>query len=239
MTLSLTQFLTATIISFDRYIITRPKWGKYRNRALYAKVLLVAFFLSLIWSLAPAIGYGKYSRFHKDLFCSLDWRQGNIDPNSRDVSTRYIAFLTLTCLLFIVMPVCIASSFYYSIIDHVDRLNRAEDANAQLACEWAPKNHIAKVGLGCLAVSVVPSFAYSVVCLNPPVRSDQDSIHFLAVPLIISRVSALLNPIFYIWMNPEIVPVEEYFRKKFVKAPPPPKTYHTINLVGNLLRLIY
>ncbi|KHJ80966.1 hypothetical protein OESDEN_19353, partial [Oesophagostomum dentatum] len=120
-----------------------------------------------------------------------------------DAAHHYIAFLTATCLIFFLIPVCIASSFYYSIIDHVDRLanseTREENGNSATdCCTWAPKGNVAKVGLGCLLASTLPFLAYSIVCLNP-MKSDFNNVSYVVVPVIISRFSPLLNPVFYIW----------------------------------------
>ncbi|ULU05277.1 hypothetical protein L3Y34_017766 [Caenorhabditis briggsae] len=237
MTLSLVEVLLACMIAFDRYIVTiTPKWGKWRCHSNYFKIIFFAAIIVGFWSFVPTAGYGKYSTFHDDMFCSIDWRQGNIEPESeqsRLSAHRYIAFLTATCLVFFLIPVCIASSLYYSIIDHVDSQNSSE---VQLengvpkpeVCTWAPRNHVAKVGLGCLLVSVLPFFAYSVVCLNP-MKSDFHQIHYIVVPVIISRVSTLLNPIFYVWLNPEIIPINEFIAKRAKPRPQRP-LYHTINL---------
>uniref|UniRef100_A0A1I7X3S0 G_PROTEIN_RECEP_F1_2 domain-containing protein n=1 Tax=Heterorhabditis bacteriophora TaxID=37862 RepID=A0A1I7X3S0_HETBA len=157
---------------------------------------------------------------------------------SREEAHRYIGFLTATCLIFFLIPVCIASSFYYSIIDHVDRQNSTETREEMggvvpNCCTWAPKNHVAKVGLGCLLVSTVPYLAYSIVCLNP-MKSDFLNISYIVVPVILSRVTTLLNPLLYIWLNPDIVPIDEYVSKRLTRRRPPPKTYHTINLIADV-----
>ncbi|CAI5442138.1 unnamed protein product [Caenorhabditis angaria] len=244
MILSLSEILLACVIAFDRYIVTcAPKWGKWRCHSNYFKLITFGFLAVLIWSFVPILGYGKYSTFHNNQFCSIDWRQGNIDTNSEESrisAHRYIAFLTATCLVFFLIPVCIASSLYYSIIDHVDRQNSMDmlrdgpDAgNKEDTCTWAVKGHVAKIGLGCLLVSVVPFFGYSVVCLNP-MRSDFKSISFIVVPVILSRISTMFNPIFYIWLNPEIVPINELIAKCAPKPKPPRQLYHTINLIADV-----
>uniref|UniRef100_A0A183FMD7 G_PROTEIN_RECEP_F1_2 domain-containing protein n=1 Tax=Heligmosomoides polygyrus TaxID=6339 RepID=A0A183FMD7_HELPZ len=126
MALSLSQVVLATIIAFDRYIVTiAPKWGKWRSHSNYFKLIICLTVFATLWSAVPVTGYGKYSTFHGNTLCSLDWRQGDFDAKSQesaDAAHHYIAFLTATCLIFFLIPVCIASSFYYSIIDHVDRL---------------------------------------------------------------------------------------------------------------------
>ncbi|CAP31916.2 Protein CBR-SRO-1 [Caenorhabditis briggsae] len=218
MTLSLVEVLLACMIAFDRYIVTiTPKWGKWRCHSNYFKIIFFAAIIVGFWSFVPTAGYGKYT--------------------IPTLCPRYIAFLTATCLVFFLIPVCIASSLYYSIIDHVDSQNSSE---VQLengvpkpeVCTWAPRNHVAKVGLGCLLVSVLPFFAYSVVCLNP-MKSDFHQIHYIVVPVIISRVSTLLNPIFYVWLNPEIIPINEFIAKRAKPRPQRP-LYHTINLIADV-----
>ncbi|CAD6191530.1 unnamed protein product [Caenorhabditis auriculariae] len=242
MILSLMEVFLACIIAFDRYIVTiAPKWGKWRCHGNYLKCIVGVLIVISAWSLVPILGYGRYSTFHDDVICSLDWRQGNIIPEmpeTRQTAHRYIAFLTATCLVFFLIPVCVASSFYYSIIDHVERLNSAEvredpAITQQTACPWAPRNHVAKIGLGGLLVSVVPFFAYSVVCLNP-MKSDFHNLSYVVVPAILSRFSTLLNPLFYIWLNPEIVPIDEFITKRLTKARPPRPMYHTINLIADV-----
>ncbi|EFP07740.1 CRE-SRO-1 protein [Caenorhabditis remanei] len=242
MTLSLVEVLLACMIAFDRYIVTiTPKWGKWRCHSNYFKLIFFGAIAVGLWSFVPTAGYGKYSTFHHNMFCSIDWRQGNIEPDSeksRLSAHRYIAFLTATCLVFFLIPVCIASSLYYSIIDHVDSQNSSEVVQLENGvpkpevCTWAPKNHVAKVGLGCLLVSVLPFFAYSVVCLNP-MKSDFHQIHYIVIPVIISRVSTLLNPIFYVWLNPEIIPINEFIAKRAKPRPQRP-LYHTINLIADV-----
>ncbi|WKX97424.1 hypothetical protein Q1695_013239 [Nippostrongylus brasiliensis] len=242
MALSLSQVVMATIIAFDRYIVTiTPKWGKWRCHSNYFKLISGFIGFAVLWSAVPTTGYGKYSTFHANTFCSLDWRQGDFDATSSestDAAHHYIAFLTATCLIFFLIPVCIASSFYYSIIDHVDRQSsteaREENGGATpLCCTWAPKGNVAKVGLGCLLSSTLPFLAYSIVCLNP-MKSDFNNMSYIVVPVIISRLCPLLNPIFYIWCNPDIVPINEFISKRMVKRRPPPKTYHTINLIAEV-----
>uniref|UniRef100_A0A8R1E5S3 G_PROTEIN_RECEP_F1_2 domain-containing protein n=1 Tax=Caenorhabditis japonica TaxID=281687 RepID=A0A8R1E5S3_CAEJA len=241
MTLSLLEVLLACMVAFDRYIVTiAPKWGKWRCNSNYFKLISFGALAIGLWSFVPVAGYGKYSTFHRDMFCSIDWRQGNIEPDSEKSKLsahRYIAFLTATCLVFFLIPVCIASSLYYSIIDHVDRQNAADiqienGVPKPEICTWAPKCHVAKVGLGCLLVSVLPFFAYSLVCLNP-MKSDFHRIHYIVVPVIISRVSTLLNPIFYVWLNPEIIPINEFIAKRAKPRPQRP-LYHTINLIADV-----
>eukprot|EP00081_Caenorhabditis_elegans_P015826 NP_495564.2 Serpentine Receptor, class O (opsin) [Caenorhabditis elegans] len=241
MTLSLIEVLLACMIAFDRYIVTiTPKWGKWRCNSNYFKLIFFGAIAVGLWSFVPTAGYGKYSTFHHKMFCSIDWRQGNIEPDSeksRLSAHRYIAFLTATCLVFFLIPVCIASSLYYSIIDHVDSQNASE---SQLengipkpeVCTWAPKNHVGKVGLGCLLVSVVPFFAYSIVCLNP-MKSNFHQIHYIVIPVIVSRVSTLLNPIFYVWLNPEIIPINEFIAKRAKPRPQRPM-YNTIRLIADV-----
>ncbi|VDK47230.1 unnamed protein product [Cylicostephanus goldi] len=242
MALSLSQVVLASIIAFDRYIVTiSPKWGKWRCHANYMKVIIVILVAAAVWSTVPVIGYGKYSTFHANKFCSLDWRQGDFDANvaeSAEAAHHYIGFLTATCLIFFLIPTCIASSFYYSIIDHVDRQNstevREENGNAVTdCCTWAPKDNVAKIGLGCLLASTLPFLAYSIVCLNP-MKSDFNNVSYVVVPVIISRFCPLLNPVFYIWCNPDIIPINEFLAKRRVKRRPPPKTYHTINLIAEV-----
>ncbi|CAJ0605413.1 unnamed protein product [Cylicocyclus nassatus] len=242
MALSLSQVVLASVIAFDRYIVTiSPKWGKWRCHANYMRVIVIILVASAVWSTVPVIGYGKYSTFHANKFCSLDWRQGDFDANvaeSTEAAHHYIGFLTATCLIFFLIPTCIASSFYYSIIDHVDRQSstevREENGNAVTeCCTWAPKDNVAKIGLGCLLASTLPFLAYSIVCLNP-MKSDFNNVSYVVVPVIISRFCPLLNPLFYIWCNPDIIPINEFLAKRRVKRRPPPKTYHTINLIADV-----
>ncbi|CAB3411142.1 unnamed protein product [Caenorhabditis bovis] len=240
MILSLMEVLLACVIAFDRYIVTvAPKWGKWRCHTNYFKIIAFGLITVSIWSFVPIAGYGKYSTFENGMFCSIDWRQGNIDENSAEsrlLAHRYIAFLTATCLVFFLIPVCIASSLYYSVIDHVDRVRNSEgprdDTQNQNVCTWAPKTHMAKVGLGCLLVSVVPYFAYSIVCLNP-MKSDFKQINHIVIPVIISRLSCLLNPVFYVCLNPEMVPIDECLAKRAKPRPQRP-LYHTINLIADV-----
>ncbi|XGW07757.1 hypothetical protein V3C99_010699 [Haemonchus contortus] len=242
MALSLSQVILATIIAFDRYIVTNtPKWGKWRCHSNYVKLIVILTGFATLWSAVPVIGYGKYSTFHGNTFCSLDWRQGDFDASSEEsteAAHHYIAFLTATCLIFFLIPVCIASSFYYSIIDHVDRQStteaREENGNSLAdCCTWAPKGNVAKVGLGCLLASTLPFLAYSIVCLNP-MKSDLNNVSYVVVPVIISRLCPLLNPLLYIWCNPDIVPINTLIEKRMAKRRPPPKTYHTINLIAEV-----
>ncbi|KJH43103.1 hypothetical protein DICVIV_10905 [Dictyocaulus viviparus] len=244
MSLSLSEVIMATIIAFDRYIVTiAPKWGKWRCHYNYLKLIIGTTVPTILWSLVPITDYGRYSTFHENTFCSLDWRQGNFDvntPEALEAAHHYIAFLTATCLIFFLIPVCIASSFYYSIIDHVDRLSSTEipkenEASVIDCYSWAPEGNVSKIGLGCLLVSTLPFLAYSIVCLNP-MKSDFNNISYVVVPVIISRMSPLLNPLLYIWCNPRIVPIHKFITKQIAKRrrPPPPKTYHTINLIAEV-----
>lgn len=242
MALSLSQVVLATIIAFDRYIVTiAPKWGKWRSHSNYFKLIICLTVFATLWSAVPVTGYGKYSTFHGNTLCSLDWRQGDFDAKSQesaDAAHHYIAFLTATCLIFFLIPVCIASSFYYSIIDHVDRQSRTEareeNGNAvAVCCTWAPKGSVAKVGLGCLLASTLPFLGYSVVCLNP-MKSDFNNVSYIVVPVIISRLCPMLNPLLYIWCNPDIVPINEFISKRMAKRRPPAKMYHTINLIADV-----
>ncbi|GMT14620.1 hypothetical protein PFISCL1PPCAC_5917, partial [Pristionchus fissidentatus] len=261
MSLSLFEIGLATSIAFDRYIMTKnPKWGTWRSNLNYGKLLLIIFILCLLWSGVPWTGYGAYSTFNQNVFCSLDWRQAEPSPvplpsttpsygliqndkvsSLKEATHRYIAFLTATFLIFFLIPVCIAGAFYYSIFEHVDKLNSTEarEENGNLPaeiCTWAPKDHVAKVGLGCLLASTLPFMAYGIVCLNP-FKSDFKQLDVVITPVILSRISALLNPLFYVWLNPEIVGIEEKLLKKLKKKktpPPPQRNYHTINLIADL-----
>ncbi|VDL75948.1 unnamed protein product [Nippostrongylus brasiliensis] len=165
MALSLSQVVMATIIAFDSGFIG----------------------FAVLWSAVPTTGYGKYSTFHANTFCSLDWRQGDFDATSSestDAAHHYIAFLTATCLIFFLIPSSTEA--------------REENGGATpLCCTWAPKGNVAKVGLGCLLSSTLPFLAYSIVCLNP-MKSDFNNMSYIVVPVIISRLCPLLNPIFYI-----------------------------------------
>uniref|UniRef100_A0A0K0DL88 G_PROTEIN_RECEP_F1_2 domain-containing protein n=1 Tax=Angiostrongylus cantonensis TaxID=6313 RepID=A0A0K0DL88_ANGCA len=224
-----------------KMIISVALIGKWRCHSNYLKLIIGFIVLTAFWSIVPTIGYGKYSTFHGNTFCSLDWRQGDFDsnsPESTEAAHHYIAFLTATCLIFFLIPVCIASSFYYSIIDHVDRLNsteaRKENESTETDCYyWAPKGNVAKVGLGCLLVSTVPFLAYSIVCLNP-MKSDFNNASYIVVPVIISRICPLLNPLLYIWCNPCLVPINEFIEKQAAKRRPPQKTYHAINAIARV-----
>ncbi|KAK6061963.1 hypothetical protein COOONC_00355 [Cooperia oncophora] len=120
----------------------------------------------------------------------------------------------------------------------LSRLNsteaREENGNAaEECCTWAPKDNVAKVGLGCLLVSTLPFLAYSIVCLNP-MKSDFNNVSYIVVPVIISRLCPLLNPLLYIWCNPDIVPINTFIAKRLARRRPPPKTYHTINLIAEV-----
>ncbi|GMS84075.1 hypothetical protein PENTCL1PPCAC_6250, partial [Pristionchus entomophagus] len=259
--LSLFEIGLGTAIAFDRYIVTKnPKWGTWRSNLNYGKLLLIIFILCIVWSGVPWTGYGEYSPFTEGekVFCSLNWRQAEPSPlpaspsptsgmmgdrgsTLKETTHRYIAFLTATFLIFFLIPVCIAGAFYYSIFEHVDKLNSIENReengnNPTEVCTWAPRNHVSKVGLGCLLVSTLPFMAYGIVCLNP-FKSDFNQLHIVITPVVLSRVSALLNPIFYVWLNPEIVGIEEKLLKKLQKKKSPPpnlRNYQTINLIADL-----
>ncbi|CAI4227506.1 unnamed protein product [Auanema sp. JU1783] len=246
MALSLAQIVTACTIAFDRYISTiSPKWGKWRCHGNYMKLISIILLSVTLWSVVPIFGYGKYDLFLDGHFCSLDWKQGDIDdsssPLAKEQAHRYIGFLTATCLVFFLIPVCIASSFYYSVIDHVERLNSMdtrEEANSSSPtskCPWAFQNHVAKVGLGCLLSSTIPYLAYSVVCLNP-MKSDFRNASYVIGPVIASRFAPLLNPILYIWLNSEVVPIDAWIAKKWAKPKPrtTAKNYQTISLMMNV-----
>ncbi|KAF8362248.1 sro-1 [Pristionchus pacificus] len=266
MALSLFEIGLATAIAFDRYIVTKnPKWGTWRSNLNYGKLLLIIFILCVLWSLVPWTGYGEYSPFteKEKVFCSLNWRQADTLKSSvpstsspsqimgekgstlHETTHRYIAFLTATFLIFFLIPVCIAGAFYYSIFEYVDKLNsienREENGNNPVeTCTWAPRNHVSKVGLGCLLTSTLPFMTYGIVCLNP-LKADFGQLHVVITPVVLSRVAALLNPIFYIWLNPEIVGIEEKLLKKLQKKKSPPpnlRNYQTINLIADAARFV-
>ncbi|KAK6015721.1 hypothetical protein OSTOST_18827, partial [Ostertagia ostertagi] len=142
---------------------------------------------------------------------------------------------------------------------------REENGNAVAeCCTWAPKGNVAKVGLGCLLVSTLPFLAYSIVCLNP-MKSDFNNVSYIVVPVIISRLCPLLNPLLYIWYailflticflqtrlasgiallsvgqvhgcQSQTLPEQHIFIAKRMRenVGPPPKTYHTINLIAEV-----
>ncbi|CAJ0963362.1 unnamed protein product, partial [Mesorhabditis belari] len=249
MCLSLWQVSIVTLISFDRYIATlQPKWGSFRNIQTYTRCLFVEFFICLSWSALPILGFGRYSSFFNGHICSLDFtlgesggakRTGNtsIDEYHDSQATRYMSLLTATFILFFLIPVCVASSLYYSVADHVDRSTSAEareDPNAKTTLyTWAPNGHVTKVGLGCVIISTVPYLAYAFVCLDPSSFSSRGMAFFLT-PLMVSRISTLLIPLFYVWVNPELFDIETKVLKRLRRRPPPPKSYQTINLIADL-----
>uniref|UniRef100_A0A914UZ27 G-protein coupled receptors family 1 profile domain-containing protein n=1 Tax=Plectus sambesii TaxID=2011161 RepID=A0A914UZ27_9BILA len=121
--------------------------------------------------------------------CTIDWMR-------RDAS--YVSYVTALCLVVFVVPLVIAIVLYvhvYNSLRH-KRINKFT---------WAKKGWEGTVMLGCCLTTYIAFSGYAIVVLWPFIADPKNipkAIHVLPAPM--GKLAGLINPIFYIWLNPRL-----------------------------------
>ncbi|XP_070557899.1 visual pigment-like receptor peropsin [Ptychodera flava] len=196
---------THALIAIDRYlIIVKPHIGCYITKKRAVMMSTVAWFLALLWSVFPLIGWSEYTFEGAGMMCSVLWQSDETDD------VLYVVSLFLSSF---VLPITIMIFCYVGVFR---TLRSAASIQAAWNPESAEKNLKVQKSFFKMVFIIAMAYLiswtpYSVVALMSTFGDPKYiSATSATIPAILAKTSIIYNPIIYVVMN-------RNFRRAFLK----------------------
>ncbi|KAJ8011142.1 hypothetical protein DPEC_G00055110 [Dallia pectoralis] len=187
--LGLVSLISLAVLSYERYCtMMGPTEADSTNYRKIALGITFSWVYSLGWTLPPLFGWSRYGPEGPGITCSVDWSSENAN------SVSYIVCLFVFCLIvpFAVIVYCYGRLLH--TIRQVSGINRAMSRKRE--------QRVLFMVVVMVLVYLMCWLPYGVMSLlatfgHPGLVSPVASI----VPAVMAKVSTVVNPVIYIFMN--------------------------------------
>ncbi|KAM8939405.1 melanopsin-B-like [Pelodytes ibericus] len=199
----ITSMMTLLAISVDRYlVITKPLQSiQWSSKKRTSQVIVLVWLYSLMWSLAPLLGWSSY--VPEGLMISCTW-----DYNTSTASNKSYTMMLCCCVFFI--PLIVISHCYLFMFlairstgRNVQKLGSCEYQSflsPTMKTEWK----MAKIAFIIIIVYVLSWSPYACVTLIAWAGHGKSLTPYSkTVPAVIAKASAIYNPIIYGIIHPK------------------------------------
>lgn len=177
------------VLSFERFFVICRPLGNIRLRGKHAALgLLFVWTFSLIWTIAPVLGWSSYTVSKIGTTCEPNWYSTNILDH-----TFIITFFS-TCFI---LPLGVIIFCYMKLLRKLRKVSHGRLGNAR-----KPERQVTRMVVVMIVAFMVgwtPYAAFSiVVTVCPTIYIDP---RLAAIPAFFSKTAAVYNPIIYVFMN--------------------------------------
>ncbi|KAM9330503.1 melanopsin-B-like [Gastrophryne carolinensis] len=199
----ITSMMTLLAIAVDRYlVITKPLQSiQWSSKKRTIQIIVVVWLYSLMWSMAPLLGWSSY--VPEGLMISCTW-----DYTTDTTANKSYTMMLCCCVFFI--PLLVISQCYLlmflairSTSRNVQKLGscgRQSSLSSSIKNEWK----MAKIAFVIIVVYVLSWSPYACVTLIAWAGHGKSlTPYFKSVPAVIAKASAIYNPIIYGIIHPK------------------------------------
>ncbi|XP_075057734.1 melanopsin-B-like [Mixophyes fleayi] len=199
----ITSMMTLLAIAVDRYlVITKPLQSiQWSSKKRTIQIIILVWFYSLMWSMAPLIGWSSY--VPEGLMISCTW-----DYVTSTTSNKSYTMMLCCCVFFI--PLLVISHCYLFMflairstsrdVQKLGSCGRQSFLSSSIKNEWK----MAKIALVIIIVYVLSWSPYACVTLIAWAGNGKYLTPYSkTVPAVLAKASAIYNPIIYGIIHPK------------------------------------